>query len=103
MAKVKSRKIGIVVKSSTAEALGMSVEMVSIRVNAILQRHKILPARFTSVLLKNGKPLICTTGPLIECDREMQKSNIRQLNVGTMVTENIIRRKFSVCPSGSLR
>lgn len=78
----RSKKAVVVVKEDIAQALGMSVEEAEIRVNAILQRHKILPACFLSVLIENKKALICTTRANIECDKDMITSNVRPANVG---------------------
>lgn len=100
----KSKKVGIVVKETTASALGMSVETAAIKVGAILQKHKILPANFMSILLENGKPIVCTTSAIIACDQKMSNSQVlRQANVGCIPNRSAARGKFSVCPSGCPR
>jgi hypothetical protein len=89
-AKKRKQKVLISVRQSTAQALGMSSEAAEIRVNAILQRHKIKPDAFLSVLLQNGKPIIRTRSVNIECDINMITSIV--LNpahtTGRAVTNN---------------
>jgi hypothetical protein len=76
-ARKKAKKASVAVREKTAQALGMTVEAAEIRVNAILQRHKIKPQAFLSVLLEKGKPIICTSSVNIECDSNMITSIVR--------------------------
>ncbi|NTW27657.1 MAG: hypothetical protein HGA36_04995, partial [Candidatus Moranbacteria bacterium] len=55
MSKKAKKKVLIVVREDVAYSIGMSVEVAEIRVNAVLQRHKIKPAAFLSVLFEDNK------------------------------------------------
>lgn|GEM_PF-4944762 len=100
---VRRKKIVVTVKEDTACAIGMSVEQVETRVNAIMQRHKILPACFLSVLFEDKKVLICTTRATIECDRKMITSEVRTANVGFIAGRNVTGHRLPASSTGSGR
>ncbi|NTW27725.1 MAG: hypothetical protein HGA36_05345 [Candidatus Moranbacteria bacterium] len=101
MSKKAQKKKIIVVKENVAYSIGMSVEVAEIRVNAVLQRHKIKPAAFLSVLFEDNKVLICTTQATIECDRRMLTSEVRTPNVGHTAGRNVTGHRLPACSTGA--
>jgi hypothetical protein len=102
MAKVvKRRKVEITVKEETAKALKMSVEEVIIRVKALMKRHHIDQFMFITILFENKKPIICTNGGNIECDKWLMGSEMRPISANYTVGNNLTGHRLPACSSGA--
>jgi hypothetical protein len=73
---------------------------VSEKILAILKRHKIANQCYLSLLMEDGKALICTTMYIIECDRNLNNSKVRPPNVGFTIGNNRTGHRLPASSSG---